>query len=236
MNWLLWLFIGVVIGWLIEFVIDYLFWQKRYSQVSVELGQMQGRVGNLESRALAAERDAKTSATKLSDAQSSLEKVYADLTGAHTIQETLRKNIQVLEDRVDNWGRKIGLLASAEGVTDAVGSAFSQDDDVELKTQLELLGSKLSSAAPLLVPSVSVAPTSVSNVVEQAHDPLHEIKGIGAVYEQRLNDAGIFTFAELVATDPRRIHEIINPKDWQTIDLEDWLAQARLLMSKDGQQ
>ena len=140
MNWLLWLFIGVVIGWLIEFVIDYLFWQKRYSQVSVELEQMQGRVGNLESRSLAAERDAKTSATKLSDAQSALDKAYADLTGAHIIQETLRKNIQVLEDRVDNWGRKIGLVASAEGVTDALGSAFSQDDDVELKTQLDLLG------------------------------------------------------------------------------------------------
>ena len=215
MNWLLWLLIGVVLGWLIELVIDYLFWQRKWEERSAELVKVQGRIGDLESRALAAQRDATLAATKLDDLQSSLEKAHADLTGAHAIQESLRKNIQVLEDRVDNWGRKIGLLAGSEGVLNQLGTAFSADADEDLQNQITLIHARLNGAPDL--------------PAQLIRDPLHEINGIGAVYEQRLNDAGIFTFAELLAAGERRIQEIINPKDWQTINTADWLAQARQL-------
>jgi predicted flap endonuclease-1-like 5' DNA nuclease len=63
----------------------------------------------------------------------------------------------------------------------------------------------------------------------QGRDALSEIGGIGAVYERRLFDAGIFTFADLAATTPQRIREIIQPERWQHIDPEAWIAEALVL-------
>ena len=55
------------------------------------------------------------------------------------------------------------------------------------------------------------------------------IKGIGPVYAQRLQSAGIITFADLAKQSPQRLREIIKAKDWQALDIESWLEQARSL-------
>jgi predicted flap endonuclease-1-like 5' DNA nuclease len=58
-------------------------------------------------------------------------------------------------------------------------------------------------------------------------DRLIDIIGIGPVFERRLNKAGISTFAQLASTSSARIHEIIEPEEWQAIDAEAWIAEAR---------
>jgi len=58
-------------------------------------------------------------------------------------------------------------------------------------------------------------------------DDLEQIDGIGRVYEQKLFDAGINTFAQLAVTPVARLKEIIQPATWQNIDFESWLEQAR---------
>ncbi|MEZ4657327.1 MAG: DUF4332 domain-containing protein [Caldilineaceae bacterium] len=60
-------------------------------------------------------------------------------------------------------------------------------------------------------------------------DALARINGIGKVYEQRLNAAGIRTFAELAQTSPEQLREIIQPADWQAIDFASWVEQASAL-------
>lgn len=60
-------------------------------------------------------------------------------------------------------------------------------------------------------------------------DRLERVKGIGTVFAKRLNDAGIRTFAELAAQTPGRIREIIQPEDWQRIEPEQWIAEAKAL-------
>jgi predicted flap endonuclease-1-like 5' DNA nuclease len=60
-----------------------------------------------------------------------------------------------------------------------------------------------------------------------ARDPLIDINGIGPIYEQRLFEAGIYTFAALAALSPERIRAIIQPEKWQNIDPEQWIAEAR---------
>jgi predicted flap endonuclease-1-like 5' DNA nuclease len=64
-------------------------------------------------------------------------------------------------------------------------------------------------------------------------DPLVDIEGIGPVYAQRLNDAGIFSFRQLAAQTPERLREIINPEAWQKIDVADWIAQAKAMADSD---
>jgi predicted flap endonuclease-1-like 5' DNA nuclease len=57
-------------------------------------------------------------------------------------------------------------------------------------------------------------------------DPLIDINGIGPVFEQRLFDAGIVTFAQLAEQTPERLREIVAAQSWQDIDAADWIAEA----------
>jgi predicted flap endonuclease-1-like 5' DNA nuclease len=59
-------------------------------------------------------------------------------------------------------------------------------------------------------------------------DPLEKIDGIGQVYQQKLYEANIFTFAQLAAASPSRITEIIEPQNWQHIDVMKWRRDAAL--------
>ena len=67
-------------------------------------------------------------------------------------------------------------------------------------------------------------------------DNLVDINGIGIVFAKRLNQAGIYTFAQLAESTPERIKEIINPEEWQKIEPESWIAQANELAAKKSNQ
>jgi predicted flap endonuclease-1-like 5' DNA nuclease len=62
----------------------------------------------------------------------------------------------------------------------------------------------------------------------EAKDPLEKIDGIGKIYQQKLYEAGIKTFAQLAAASPSRITEVIEPQNWQTIDVMKWRREAAL--------
>ncbi len=59
-------------------------------------------------------------------------------------------------------------------------------------------------------------------------DPLTEIVGIGPVYAQRLQAAGILTFADLAAATPAQLAEIIGARA-QLASLKGWIASAKKL-------
>jgi predicted flap endonuclease-1-like 5' DNA nuclease len=67
-------------------------------------------------------------------------------------------------------------------------------------------------------------------------DSLEEINGIGIVFAKRLNEAGIYTFAQLAEQTQERLHEIIKPESWQKIEPEKWMAEARELAAKKSGQ
>lgn len=64
-------------------------------------------------------------------------------------------------------------------------------------------------------------------------DPLVDIEGIGPVYVQRLNEAGVFTFWQLARLTPAQIQEIIKPEGWQKIEPESWITQAKAMAEPD---
>lgn len=55
------------------------------------------------------------------------------------------------------------------------------------------------------------------------------IKGIGPVYAQRLQDAGIINFADLAKQAPQHLRAVVQAKEWQALDIESWILQARAL-------
>ncbi len=67
-----------------------------------------------------------------------------------------------------------------------------------------------------------------SNPIVEIKDPLEKIEGIGQIYQTKLYEAGIKTFAQLAAASPSRITEVVEPQNWQTIDIMKWRREAAL--------
>lgn len=65
-------------------------------------------------------------------------------------------------------------------------------------------------------------------------DNLTEIRGIGDVYEQRLYQAGIFTWHQLAQTDPETLRTVT--KALPTSDPASWIEQARQLAQERGRE
>ena len=65
-----------------------------------------------------------------------------------------------------------------------------------------------------------------------APDDLEPIKGIGKVFEQRLYDAGIRTYARLAAATPEELASICGGSMPVKPDFASWIEQARSLLSQ----
>ncbi|MEM7125863.1 MAG: DUF4332 domain-containing protein [Chloroflexota bacterium] len=62
-------------------------------------------------------------------------------------------------------------------------------------------------------------------------DKLETIHGIGHVYAERLNAAGIQTFAQLAELSPDQVREIVTPgKADSLLNVTNWIAQAQQLI------
>ena len=67
----------------------------------------------------------------------------------------------------------------------------------------------------------------------QTHpDELADIKGIGRIYQWKLRDGGINSYAQLAQTTPERIREILEVPAWRKIEPESWIEQAKTLAKR----
>ena len=58
-------------------------------------------------------------------------------------------------------------------------------------------------------------------------DDMTVIKGIGPVYQWKLRDAGVNTYAQLAGADPDQLRRMLDIKEWQRVDISSWIEQAR---------
>jgi predicted flap endonuclease-1-like 5' DNA nuclease len=85
------------------------------------------------------------------------------------------------------------------------------------------------SADPLITGETPLTPSMARLPQRQ----LELIKGIGPVFAERLNQAGIMTLADLAQQTPAQIREIVLlGKPGRSINPEDWIAQARDFIEK----
>jgi predicted flap endonuclease-1-like 5' DNA nuclease len=71
--------------------------------------------------------------------------------------------------------------------------------------------------------------------VQTVQDQLEAIKGIGRVFAQKLNAAGIYTFADLAAQTPDRLRAIIGTaRAGSMVQPADWIQQARQRIQPDA--
>ncbi len=58
-------------------------------------------------------------------------------------------------------------------------------------------------------------------------DDLTVIKGIGPVYQWKLRDAGFNTYNQLAHADPDQLRRMLDIKNWQRVNVDYWIEQAR---------
>jgi predicted flap endonuclease-1-like 5' DNA nuclease len=58
-------------------------------------------------------------------------------------------------------------------------------------------------------------------------DSLISLRGIGPVYQRKLRELGINSFAQLAATDPDHLRQALGVKPWQRVDITSWVRQAQ---------
>jgi len=65
-------------------------------------------------------------------------------------------------------------------------------------------------------------------VYQKSHpDELTQIKGIGPVFQRKLRDIGFSSFSQLAQADPAQIRRMLDIKNWQRVDVENWVKQAQ---------
>lgn len=115
----------------------------------------------------------------------------------------------------------------------AVASAESVPGITLVENEIAAKGpaSPIGATAPALDERPALRIESSPSPLIELKDPLEKIEGIGQIYQTKLYEAGIRTFAQLAASSPSRITEIIEPQNWQQIDVMKWRREAALYAS-----
>jgi predicted flap endonuclease-1-like 5' DNA nuclease len=171
--------------------------------------------------------------------------------------EALRENLQETHDRLEELE---GLQVTAEAQLAAAEAEKSrllgdvqlmEGEIVSLEAKVEALQTELQAANELREQLATVqerlqTADSHSKKLQAKMDDLRVkmnyssknqlqlIRGIGPAYGRRLNEFGIQTFADLADCDPDQIANIIKKKDWQSVDIQKWIEEARALAARLG--
>lgn len=238
------LILGLLVGWIVEWVIDWIYWRQRTQNSTAELANL--RVQHSRLRA------------DLEAGAGSLAKIKTELAALQLDNERLRGELNAANGSLGQYKAELGKLntsfSSAQAERDRLRAEIdalraehaptqttldAQGAGNQFKTQLLSIDPTLTSGAE----GVHLSDTGdqqpnveferMHAVGEQQRDPLIDINGIGPVYEQRLFEAGIYTFAQLAAQSPARLRELVGAKSWQETETEAWIAEARQFI-QDG--
>ena len=157
--------------------------------------------------------------------------VEADEPVEVTLAEVFEEELAPVEVAAEEPAAELEEPKEEESIA-AVASA----EPVEITlVENELVAKGPASPAGAVAPAIDDRPAlrieSVAMPLLDGREPLEKIEGIGQVYQTKLYDAGITTFAQLAASSPSRITEIIEPQNWQQIDVMKWRREAALYAS-----
>ncbi len=119
MNWLSF-FIGLLVGWLIELIIDFFYWRRRRAVVlpdgegRTELAAMEAKASRLEAQLVAAQDDQKKLAaceSQLGDCQAALSRVQAQLSAREAEVQQLQASLSDKEIRMAERTSSLAALA-----------------------------------------------------------------------------------------------------------------------------
>jgi predicted flap endonuclease-1-like 5' DNA nuclease len=232
------LFVGLIVGWLIEWVIDWVYW-RRNRVPREQFEQLQGEHTRLKQTHEQVQAELAAARRSSGDCSNRVHTLEADL-GQRTQQAAMleAKNQQFEQlvasleaDHAKAVAEREQLREELEQLRSYPARLAATEAELARIRQSAVVAEPIVETEPVAEPIAAIAPTPVVAAPTQ-RDPLIDINGIGPVYEQRLFAAGITTFAQLAHLTAPDVIAIIQPKEWQKVDAEAWIAEAALLVQR----
>jgi predicted flap endonuclease-1-like 5' DNA nuclease len=251
-NWLS-IFIGVLIGWLAEWLIDVLYWRKRGRN------QASGQGAEFESADLEF-ADERSMARRLRDSEILFQDCWRTL--EERTGETDRLKAQIAALQAERRGlpmapaagaaapQKAAMRSSSGAAGLTVLRASTERSNPVPVTKAETATQPPAAVAPEIIPAppeaalfpaaaataaVSPAPAAAEPLAAATMNDLELIEGISPKIGILLQQNGITTFAQLADCDVANLHRILElgGKGFQAADPDTWPEQARLIMNGD---
>jgi predicted flap endonuclease-1-like 5' DNA nuclease len=240
---------GILIGWLIEWGVDWFYWRRKNEELSGELADARAQSGDFEGddgQYAAQVATLQTASQQLTDENSQLRdqvsglqtekadllELVASLNADNAALQT--RMATMVADLKDDLQEIYGVGPVIEGKLNAAGiykfrelAALSPDRFREIlgpDTERVVNEEKIISLANLAV-------RATDNV---RGDDLQAIKGIGPVIAGLLNQAGVYTFADLARLNSDQLEVILGEHIENLSDEADIIQQARNLAGGDS--
>lgn len=212
MNWPVFL-LGIVVGWIIEWLIDLLFWRKRQKKWIEEEASYTDQLSEMH--------------TEL-DSQKALVNEYGrlrtDLEAAQIEMDTLRRR---LVDAETDHGRLVNEIEEMKA---------ERLDLAEQFNRLSGLAATAPAAAGVGLLALSRGETiDLDELQQETGDDLTMIEGIGPKIQELLYKNGINTYSQLADSETEQLQEILaaGGSTFRLADPTTWPRQARLAAAHD---
>jgi predicted flap endonuclease-1-like 5' DNA nuclease/ABC-type phosphate transport system substrate-binding protein/DNA repair exonuclease SbcCD ATPase subunit len=210
--------------------------RQMFAALEQELDRLQADFSRLQQAKTADEETLETLRLQLSEAQAVPAGLQADLDEWRSRFQTLAAEVETIrQGQAEAQAQRDALQAERDGLAAQLADVRLQLEALppSLTAEVETAGA-IALITPILTSAVTAASTSgvvqaAELVAEIRRDPLRDIHGIGPIYEQKLFNAGIYTFADLAALTPEQVQDIIRPASWQQIFPAVWIEEAARL-------
>ncbi len=194
------------------------------------------RVAAMEAQYDAAADVAAASAAVAEAAEASMEAQLGDAKAIATAQDALdaadaavaeaAEAIQEAAEAIDATTDKavdssVAVEAAAESEIVAAASEVAEADDAVRAVVIETEAADVTGALPIVADAINNYP-----------DNLTKIAGIGAVYQKRLYEAGVFTWSQVATTGVEQLSTITEATE--SANAADWPSQASALAEANG--
>lgn len=241
--------LGFIAGWMAEWIIDWNYWRRRTriihettdesAALRSDLERCRAETVRLQNDLTATTNLAQQRASEIAVLQAALDNARAELAQVRQQLNEREGLITKLETaRQSDLAEMERLRAALQRAEQELAGAYTAPKTAPLP-EMAAPSAAAFATARLAENDIAAELARLRAELEEERrvhrmlrgsrrDPLIDINGIGPVYEKRLNEAGIQTFAELAALTPERIRAIIKPENWQLIEPEKWIEEARL--------
>lgn len=139
------------------------------------------------------------------------------------IDEAYRKNRELRRQLLEEEGARVTEAAVAVAPSSDAAAETLADSLLRRDEQMREMSAQLSARETELDRL-----EDAFDEYRQTHpDDLTVIKGIGSVYQWKLRDAGVHTYAQLARSDPAQLRRMLDVEEWQQVGVESWIEQAR---------
>jgi len=216
------------------------------------LQESQARLEEIEGLQLMAEEKLATASAENNRLVGDVQLMEAEIVTLEAKVEQITQELQQVQVKAADMEQKAlaaeTQLAAVEAEKDTAQVQLQQAElvSVEQKAKIATLEQKLQEAEQvrqqltITEEKLQTADTHIQKLQDTMEDvqtkmnysgksELQLIRGIGPVYARRLNEFGIQSFADLADCKPEQIASIIKKKNWQAVDIQNWLDEAKAL-------